>query len=51
MTTQPGALSPAVLASRPAGSGRTAKRLRAVALNVAGLGVAVVSLAPIVWMI
>ena len=57
MTAQPGSLPPAVLAppatpskgrARP-GSG--ARRLRAVALNGTAVLVALVTLAPIVWMI
>ena len=57
MTAQPGSLPSAVLAPRaapPRASTRTwrgRRRLRAVALNAAGVVVAVVSLAPIVWMI
>jgi N,N'-diacetylchitobiose transport system permease protein len=60
VTAQPGSLPSAVLAaptaprSDPPPHGRTgrgARRLRAVALNGAGVLVAVVTLAPIVWMI
>ena len=57
MTAQPGSLPSAVLASSAApprgsiSSRGSARRLRAVALNGAGVLVAVVTLAPIVWMI
>ena len=51
MTAQPGTLPPVVLASRAAPRRGSTGRLRAVALNGAGVLVAVVTLAPIVWMI
>lgn len=55
MTAQPGSLPTAVLAPsaapRRGRPGHGARRLRAVALNGAGVLVAVVTLAPIVWMV
>ena len=51
MTAAPGSLPPVALAARAAPRRGHAKRLRAVALNAAGAFVAVVTLAPIVWMI
>jgi N,N'-diacetylchitobiose transport system permease protein len=51
VTAQPGSLPAAVLAPRAAARRGATRRLRAVALNGAGLLVAVLTLAPIVWMI
>ena len=51
MTAQPGSLPAAVLASRASPYRGSTGRLRAVALNGAGVLVAVVTLAPIVWMV
>ena len=51
MTTQPGSLRASGLAPRAVTHKRTSARMRAAALNGAGVLVAVVTLAPIVWMI
>ena len=51
MTTQPGSLRASGLAPRSVTHKRTSARMCAAALNGAGVVVAVVTLAPIVWMI
>ena len=51
MTTQPGSLPTSGLARPAVMHRRTSARMRAAALNGAGVLVAVVTLAPIVWMI
>jgi N,N'-diacetylchitobiose transport system permease protein len=51
VTTQPGSLRASGLAPRAVMHRRTSARMRAAALNAAGVLVAVVTLAPIVWMI